>query len=146
MICNACSRTHFKQFAVRADGMEIEQCTYCGLGVVARLPESTEEYYDDNYYVDGGSSGYEDYSFMAEHGLGWTAALVKLLSSQGKILDIGCADGYLLNKFTASDFEKSALKSMPRPRSRRSKRAYAFSAMTCWTLSWCATTARRSMS
>jgi glycosyltransferase involved in cell wall biosynthesis/SAM-dependent methyltransferase len=108
MICNACSRTTFKQFAVREDGMEIEQCTYCGLGVVARLPQSTEEFYDDNYYVDGGSSGYEDYSFMAEHGLGWAAALVKLLSSRGKILDIGCADGYLLNKFP-NDFEKSGI-------------------------------------
>jgi len=105
MICNACSGKEFKHFAVRGDGMEIQQCAFCGLGVVAQLPESTEEYYDDNYYVDGGNSGYEDYSFMAEHGLGWAAALVKLLCSRGKILDIGCADGYLLNKFN-TDFEK----------------------------------------
>lgn len=105
MICNACSGKEFKHFAIRGDDMEIRQCAFCGLGVVAQLPESTEEYYDDNYYVDGGNSGYEDYSFMAEHGLGWAAALVKLLCSQGKILDIGCADGYLLNKFEAG-FEK----------------------------------------
>ncbi|WP_431274097.1 class I SAM-dependent methyltransferase [Variovorax ureilyticus] len=105
MICNACSGSSFKQFAVRDDGMEIKQCTQCGLGVVAHLPESTEAYYDDNYYVDGGSSGYVDYSFMAEHGLGWTAALVKLLCNGGRILDIGCADGYLLDKFKP-DFEK----------------------------------------
>ena len=99
MICNACSGTSFKPFAVRADGMEIQQCTRCGLGVIARLPESTEAYYDDNYYVNGESSGYADYSFMAEHGLGWAFALVRLLADHGKILDIGCADGYLLDKF-----------------------------------------------
>jgi glycosyltransferase involved in cell wall biosynthesis/2-polyprenyl-3-methyl-5-hydroxy-6-metoxy-1,4-benzoquinol methylase len=108
MICNACSGTHFRQFAVRADGMKIERCTNCGLGVIASLPESTQAYYDDNYYVDGASSGYVDYSFMAEHGLGWAAALVQLLADQGKILDIGCADGYLLDKFTSA-FDKSGI-------------------------------------
>ncbi len=88
--------------------MEIRQCTSCGLGVVASLPESTDAYYDDNYYVDGGRSGYEDYSFIAEHGLGWAAALVQLLAEHGKILDIGCADGYLLNKLTNA-FDKSGI-------------------------------------
>ena len=96
MICNACSGANFKHFTFRKDGVEIKQCIRCGLGVVAELPENTDDYYDDNYYFGGGSIGYEDYAFMAEHGLGWAAALVKLLSDQGKILDIGCADGYLL--------------------------------------------------
>ncbi|MDO9404339.1 MAG: glycosyltransferase [Polaromonas sp.] len=108
MICNACSGTTFKPFAIRADGMEIERCTNCGLAVIASLPESTQAYYDDNYYVDGASSGYADYSFMAEHGLGWAAALVQLLTDRGRILDIGCADGYLLDKFTGA-FDKSGI-------------------------------------
>ncbi|WP_341887416.1 glycosyltransferase [Variovorax sp. YR752] len=108
MICNACSGTSFKPFAIRADGMEIKRCSYCGLGVIANLPESTQAYYDDNYYVNGTSSGYADYNFMAEHGLGWAAALVRLLADHGKILDIGCADGYLLDKFTSA-FDKSGI-------------------------------------
>lgn len=108
MICNACSATTFKPFAIRADGVEIVQCTSCGLGVVASLPEDTQAFYGDNYYLSGTSRGYADYSFMAEHGLGWAAALVLLLAERGRILDIGCADGYLLNKFSDT-FDKSGI-------------------------------------
>jgi glycosyltransferase involved in cell wall biosynthesis/SAM-dependent methyltransferase len=108
MICNACSGTTFNPFAIRTDGVEIVQCTYCGLGVVASLPEDPQAYYDDDYYVGGANRGYADYSFMAEHGLGWAAALVRLLADGGRILDIGCADGYLLDKFTGA-FDKSGI-------------------------------------
>ncbi|AVQ82237.1 hypothetical protein C4F17_15430 [Variovorax sp. PMC12] len=108
MICNACSANTFKHCAIREDGMEIKQCTYCGLGVVASLPLSTNKYYDDNYYLGGERTGYENYSFMAEHGLGWAAVLVQLLTDHGKILDIGCADGYLLSKLPSA-FEKSGI-------------------------------------
>ena len=105
MICNACAGTSFQQFAIRQDGMKIKQCQRCGLGRVADLPDNTAQYYDDSYYFGGDSIGYENYRFMAEHGVGWAAALLQLLAMGGKILDIGCADGYLLNKLPR-DFEK----------------------------------------
>lgn len=108
MICNACSSTTFKPFAVRADGVEIVQCTFCGLGVIANLPEDTQAYYDDSYYVSDNSRGYGDYNLTAEHGLGWAAALVLLLADHGRILDVGCADGYLLDKFSGA-FDKSGI-------------------------------------
>ena len=108
MLCSACSGTQFGKFATRADGMEIVQCTRCGLGVVAQLPDSTAVFYDDDSNGNQSGTGYDDYSFMAEHGLGWAAALVKLLSQGGRILDIGCADGYLLSKFDSA-FEKFGL-------------------------------------
>ena len=85
--------------------MEVVQCMRCGLGVVSSLPESTKAYYHDSYYVGGGHAGYEDYRLMAEHGLGWAAAVVQLLAKDGKVLDIGCADGYLLDKLSG-DFDK----------------------------------------
>lgn len=102
MICNACSGTSFQPFAVRADGTEIEQCTNCGLGVIASLSESTDAQRDD-----ARNSG-ADCRFTAEHGVGWAAALVRLLADQGKILDIGCADGRLLDKFSSA-FDKSGI-------------------------------------
>ncbi|MEJ7685866.1 MAG: glycosyltransferase [Variovorax sp.] len=93
--------------------MAIEQCIQCGLGVVAQEPESTAHFYGGSYYSAGEATGYNDYGFMAEHGLGWAAALVKLLRSEGRILDVGCADGYLLQKFGAG-FEKFGIEVNPR--------------------------------
>src|SRR6185312_4138599 len=56
-------------------------------------------FYEDNYYggTSAGDVGYSDYQYMAEHGVTWAASLVRLLEPQGKVLDIGCADGHLLS-------------------------------------------------
>lgn len=106
MICSVCSGATFSKFAIRADGMEILQCSRCGLGVVAHPPECTAAFYADGYYSNPSGAGYEDYAVMAAHGLDWAAAMVKLMSpAGGRILDIGCADGYLLKKF-GPEFEK----------------------------------------
>jgi O-antigen biosynthesis protein len=95
--CNGCGRREFTPMAVRADGVNIIQCVHCGLGVVESIPDNLAAFYGDNYYVNGGERGYADYRFAAEHGTGWAAQLIKLLRDDGTILDIGCADGYLLN-------------------------------------------------
>jgi Glycosyltransferase len=94
--CNGCGGRAFKLMAVRADGVNIIQCTQCGLGIVDPVPENSASFYGDSYYVNGGDRGYADYKFAAEHGTGWAARLIGLLCDGGDILDIGCADGYLL--------------------------------------------------
>ncbi|MBP0593885.1 glycosyltransferase [Paraburkholderia sp. LEh10] len=94
--CSGCGGRDFTLMAVRADGVSILQCAQCGLGMVQNIPENLAAFYGDNYYVNGGERGYADYRFAAEHGTGWASRLIKLLRDGGKILDIGCADGYLL--------------------------------------------------
>jgi hypothetical protein len=74
------------------------------MGVVDHIPDDLLALYGYDYYgIESGhpqnERGYTDYAYTAEHGVGWAAALVKLLRpAGGRILDIGCADGHLLGK------------------------------------------------
>lgn len=89
---------------MRSDGMWVVQCAVCGMGVVEKPPVSTQELYQDDYYHGAGEReiGYSDYSFVAEHGTAWAASLTRMLAPSGRVLDIGCANGHLLNKLLAS--------------------------------------------
>lgn len=103
--CSGCGDKELIHYAVRADGMEIVRCIHCGLGVVKEIPTDLSVFYDDNYYSNGNDSGYKSYELAAEHGVGWAAHIVKLTRKSGKILDIGCADGYLLRRI-GTDFDR----------------------------------------
>ncbi len=65
---------------------------------------STQELYQDDYYRGAGEReiGYSDYSFVAEHATAWVASLTRMLAPSGRVLDIGCANGHLLNKLLDS--------------------------------------------
>ncbi len=99
--CNACGGEHFSVMGHRSDGLRVFRCITCGLGTVEKIPARLETYYDNSYYgtdKTGNEVGYRDYASTAEHGVSWAAALVPLLKSEGRILDIGCVDGTLLAK------------------------------------------------
>ncbi len=102
--CAVCGSKRLVPFAQRSDGVHIVRCAQCGMGVVDYIPDDLLALYGDDYYGMGSGyrqkeRGYSDYAYTAEHGVGWAAALVKLLRpAGGRVLDIGCADGHLLGK------------------------------------------------
>ena len=67
---------------------------------VARDGARISALYGDAYYEGEPDPevGYSEYSRTAEHSLAWAAALIRLLSKPGRILDIGSVDGHLLRK------------------------------------------------
>jgi glycosyltransferase involved in cell wall biosynthesis/SAM-dependent methyltransferase len=73
------------------------------MGVIVPIPDDLLALYGYDYYgigkPSGRGQGYSDYTYTAEHGVGWAAAMVKLFRpAGGRVLDIGCADGHLLTK------------------------------------------------
>src|SRR6478672_5617616 len=91
--CPVCGETSYGVLGERSDGIEVLQCTRCRMGRVAQRPLDTTAYYADSYYssTETSDEGYSDYSMVAAHSLAWTAELIRLLCSGGKVLDVGCA-------------------------------------------------------
>jgi O-antigen biosynthesis protein len=107
-ICNICNGNQFDFLAKRIDDSKILICQKCGMGTVALVPKDTKAFYDDGYYKNSNPknpSGYIDYDLNSEHGVLWAAELCMLVSTGGRVLDIGCADGFLLNSLSGA-YEK----------------------------------------
>lgn len=75
------------------------------MGIIENPPASTDVFYGDNYYghTDPTEIGYSDYAFTAEHGLLWVRLMVEALAPPAaRVLDVGCADGFLLDRLSGS--------------------------------------------
>lgn len=83
-------------------------CQHCGMGVLELFPKDISELYDDKYYDNASndtSTGYANYDLSSTHGVLWAAELLKLTKRSGRVLDIGCANGFLLRHLGTS-YEK----------------------------------------
>ena len=104
--CSICGHNNLSFWRRRLDGRRIVRCDECGMGVLEDIPTDLSILYDEAYYRGGaadrtGDHGYSDYSYTVEHGVGWAADFIQLLSTPSPVLDIGCVDGTLLLKLDA---------------------------------------------
>jgi O-antigen biosynthesis protein len=104
--CNVCGGRDFEALGQRSDGIPVIHCSDCGHGVVRHFTEDVAALYGDEYFSESGAHlvGYDDYAYTAEHGVAWAAALIRLIRPAGRVLDIGCADGRLLQRL-GPDYE-----------------------------------------
>src|SRR5262245_5633147 len=89
-----------RRLQTRSDGVPVLQCEQCQMGFVERYPADLNAYYAGGYYAAKNAvqtgRGYVDYDIDAAHALSWAIYLIRMLRSTGRVLDIGCANGYLL--------------------------------------------------
>ncbi len=106
-LCNVCSHSRVSRILMRGDGKRVLFCENCGMGIIESPPTDTSTFYEDGYYgsESGGELGYSDYAYTAEHSLLWVKFLIEALVTGGRVLDVGCADGFLLRKL-GSNFER----------------------------------------
>jgi SAM-dependent methyltransferase len=99
--CNICAGKQVARRETRGDGKPVLFCADCGMGVIENPPASTDAFYGDGYYGRKSTEdpGYIDYAFTAEHGLLWVQLMVQAVAPEGgTVLDVGCADGFLLHR------------------------------------------------
>ena len=114
--CSVCGGTSVARCVERGDGKHVLFCSTCGMGRLHEVTADPQAFYDDDYYSRGADPGhgYADYKFTAEHGLLWTKLVVETLipDRSAQVLDIGCADGYLLRRLEG-DYRKFGIEMNP---------------------------------
>lgn len=98
MSCPICRGASRRQWTIAS--YDVRECRSCGHQYVADdLTEShVEAVYGDDYFY-GGGAGYPDYTAEAELLVSAghrTAALLRDYGCSGRLLDVGCAAGFLL--------------------------------------------------
>lgn len=99
--CNVCHCRDTIRSVIRGDGQNVLFCGDCGLGMIENPPDCTQHFYQDSYYgqTQGDEAGYADYGFTAEHALLWPRLMIEALKPPpARVLDVGCADGFLLHR------------------------------------------------
>lgn len=98
-VCNICGDKKLTAHLRRSDGLYVLVCENCGMGVLEKFPIDSAVLYGNDYYINSGSNssaGYHDYDHSSEHGVLWASEMLKALKSSGRVLDVGCANAFLL--------------------------------------------------
>lgn len=98
--CPICGSADLHPLQTRSDGVMVLQCAQCKMGFVERYPADLSIFYRDAYYAaseaDHVAHGYDTYASVATHSLTWLIYYIRSQRQDGNVLDVGCANGYLL--------------------------------------------------
>lgn len=98
-----------KKFLFEKNGYKIFECRKCGLRIseIKDVQNHVEKVYSDEYFFEG-KDGYPNYlnekDLLYEYGKDY-AKIVSKYMKPGKLLDTGCAAGFILKGFEDSGWE-----------------------------------------
>jgi 2-polyprenyl-3-methyl-5-hydroxy-6-metoxy-1,4-benzoquinol methylase len=99
--CAACGEATLQVFRFRTNGCEIWQCERCGLGRTETRGFDPTTYYTADYFSGQRSDGYSDYrgaEQVLRREFARSVDFVRRFRSSGRLLDLGCAYGFLLKE------------------------------------------------
>jgi SAM-dependent methyltransferase len=115
LLCPACRQSTEHRLLFNKNGCEVVQCSACRLGRAQAGAFKPEQYYTGDYFSGGHADGYADYRGaepILRREFARTIADIRGLKPSGRLLDIGCAYGFLLEEarpfFDVSGIEISA--------------------------------------
>ena len=110
--CLYCGHKTLTYVTHRSDNNGILQCEKCHVMMVEKLSDNTEGLYTADYFEKktGTKNGYTNYLSSPVANLIGKYGFTRLFSTQpGSHLDLGCADGSLMEIFRSSGFSSSGL-------------------------------------
>lgn len=110
--CLYCSGSKLSKVTHRLDGVDIIKCSHCDLMMVGEISDNTEQMYTSDYFEKNTETknGYSTYMSSPVGNLMGKYAFTKLISpAANEILDLGCADGSLLEIFKSEGFSARGL-------------------------------------
>jgi SAM-dependent methyltransferase len=109
--CPACNRTTIHRLLYRKNDCEIFRCAECGLGRTETDGFEPTDYYTADYFSGKRSDGYADYlgaETVLRREFAHTVKFIRKFRSSGRLLEIGCAYGFLLDE-AKRDFDVTGI-------------------------------------
>lgn len=110
--CRYCGHPELTYVTHRLDNNGILRCNRCGIMMVENLSDDTEQLYTADYFEksEGTKNGYTNYLSSPVANLIGKFAFTHLFAKKpGRHLDLGCADGSLMEIFRSEGFESRGL-------------------------------------
>jgi SAM-dependent methyltransferase len=101
LFCPACGQPTAQRRLFAKNGCNVLRCTGCGLGRAQAPGFQPEHYYTGDYFSGGHADGYADYRGaepILRREFARTVAFIRKFQPEGRLLDIGCAYGFLLDE------------------------------------------------
>lgn len=109
--CLYCGAKKLTKVTYRSDNNGILKCPKCGVMMVEHINGDTESLYTSDYFEKdkGTKNGYTNYLSSPVGNLIGKYAFARLFVEKGNQLDLGCADGSLMEIFKSEGFESRGL-------------------------------------
>lgn len=101
LFCPACGQPTEQRRLFTKNGCDVLRCPACGLGRTQAPDFQPEHYYTGAYFSGGRADGYADYrgaESILRREFARTVAFIRQFQPAGRLLDIGCAYGFLLDE------------------------------------------------